>query len=275
VYERLKVTTEDDGRVVCLSFDHGKANEMGTAELRELELLTEALRAGPAVALVTTSRKRSSKGTPIFVAGANVTERVGWDVDRVKAHVRWQRSVLAGLAAAPVFHVCVVDGTALGWGTEYTLTADYVLAGDGATFGLPETGLGILPGAGGTSELWARVGPAHALRLGMTGERIGPDEAVRIGLAQERTADVESGTARALALARLAARRSPTANAAFKRGVHLSIGAPVGGPLARSEIEARAYEWCVETGEAAVGRAHFDTVLQGGTPPWGPRTLQR
>jgi enoyl-CoA hydratase/carnithine racemase len=273
VYERLKVSAGEDGRIVFLEFDHGKANEMGTAELRELERLVEQLRAGPAVALVTSSRKRSSKGNPLFVAGANVTERAGWEPDRVKAHVRWQRSVLAGLANAPVFHVCVVDGIALGWGTEYTLCADYVLAGDAATFGLPETGLGILPGAGGTSELWARIGPAHALRLGMTCERIQADEAVRIGLAQERTTDVDTGLARAVALARLAAKRSPTAIAAFKRGVLHSIGTPAFGPHSRREVEARAYEWCVESGEAAIGRAHFDTVLEGGTPPWGARRL--
>jgi hypothetical protein len=131
VYERLKVSSSDDGKVVHLEFDHGKANEMGTAELAELERLTAQLRAGSATALVTHSKKRSSKGTPLFVAGANVTERVGWTDDRVKAHVRWQRQVLSGLAAAPVFHVCVVDGIALGWGTEYTLTADYVVACDG------------------------------------------------------------------------------------------------------------------------------------------------
>lgn len=268
MYERLKVTRAEGGRVVHLEFDHGKANEMGSAELRELEQLTAELGAGTAAALVTFSRKRSAKGTPIFVAGANVTERVGWETERVKAHVRWQRAVLAGLAAAPVFHVCVVDGTALGWGTEYTLCADYVIASDGASFGLPETGLGILPGAGGTSELWARIGPPQALRLGMTGERITADEALRIGLVQERAKDVDAGLARAAELAALAARRSPTAVAAFKRGVQASVGA---AGAERRELEAAAYEWCVDSGEAAIGRANFDAILKGETPPWGPR----
>jgi enoyl-CoA hydratase/carnithine racemase len=271
VYERLKVTTHDGGRVVYLEFDHGKANEMGTAELRELDELQEELRQGPAVALVTFSRKRTSKGTPIFVSGANVTERVGWNSEAVKAHVRSQRDILAALGAAPVFHVCVVDGLALGWGTEYTLAADYVIAGDAASFGLPETGLGILPGAGGTSELWSRIGAPQALRLGMTGERISADEAERIGLVQERTSNVDSGLSRAAELAALAIRRSPTAIAAFKRGVLQSVGAPIIGPHSRRELEARAYEWCVDTGEAAIGRANFDEVLAGGTPPWGPR----
>jgi enoyl-CoA hydratase/carnithine racemase len=271
VYERLHVSAGDGGRVVTLAFDHGKANEIGSAELRDLERLARELRQGPAAVLVTVSHKRSGKGKPIFVSGANVGERAGWDDLKVKAHVRWQREVLRAIASAPVFHVAVVDGVALGWGTEYTLTADYVLAGDAATFGLPETGLGILPGAGGTSDLWARIGPAHVLRLGMTGERISADEAVRIGLAHERVKDGAAGLARAMALAALAATRSPTANAAFKRAVHASVGSD---PVRRAEIEAAAYEVCVDRGEAAIGRASFDTVRAGGVPAWGPRRLE-
>ena len=93
--------------------------------------------------------------------------------------MRWQREVLGRIRQVPVFHCAVVDGVALGWGTEYLLAADYRIAGSSATFGLPETGLGILPGAGGTSELWAQIGVAQTLRLGLTGERIGVEEALR------------------------------------------------------------------------------------------------
>lgn len=270
--EHLKLTIEDQGRLVLLELDHGKANEMGSAQLREFERLADWLEEGPAAALITCSRRRSSKGTPIFVAGANVTERQGWADDKVKAHVRWQRDVLSRLRRAPVFHVVVVDGVALGWGTEFLLTADWRIACDAATFGLPETGLGIVPGAGGTAELWAEVGVAHALRLGMTGERIGADEAARIGLVQERATDVDAGLQRARALAAMVLRRSPTAVAAFKRGVLAAVGEP---PSARIAIEDDAYTRCVDSGEAAIGRASFDTVLSGGTPAWGPRRTPR
>jgi enoyl-CoA hydratase/carnithine racemase len=268
-YEHLKIQREQDGRVVVVELDHGKANEMGRAQLAELESLANELEEGAAVAMITFSRRTTSKGTPIFVAGANVTERAGWKKDRVKAHVRWQREVLRRLKGAPVFHVVVVNGVALGWGTEYLLTGDFRIACEGATFGLPETGLGIVPGAGGTSELWAHVGVAQALRLGMTGERISADEALRIGLVQERVATVEQGLERARALAALVARRSPTAIAAFKRGVLASVGR---GPSRRVAIEDDAYTLCVDSGEAAIGREHFDDVRSGGTPPWGPRT---
>jgi len=267
-FETLHVSASEDGRIVRLRFDHGKANEMGSQQLHELQRLADRLRASQAVALITTSTKTSSRGTPIFQAGANVTERVGWSNDEVKAHVRWQRDVLGTLRRAPVFHIVVVEGMALGWGTEYLLVGDYRIATPAARFALPETGLGILPGAGGTSELWSQIGAPQALRLGMTGERIDAAEAHRIGLVQELAADHDTALARAEALAALTARRSPTSLASFKAALLDSVGAHEGD---RTESEAAAYEVCVDAGEAAIGREHFAAIRSGGVPPWGPR----
>jgi enoyl-CoA hydratase/carnithine racemase len=184
--------------------------------------------------------------------------------------VAWQRQVLAGLKAAPVLHIGVVSGVALGWGTEYLLCCDYRIATGGSSFALPETGLGILPGAGGTSELWAHIGVAHTLRLGMTGERIQPDEACRIGLVQEVAQDLAAGLDRAKQLVDLVIRRSPTAVAAFKQSVLAAVGRD---PSERHVLEEIAYAHCVDSGQAAVGRAHFADIRAGQVPPWGDRIL--
>jgi enoyl-CoA hydratase/carnithine racemase len=269
-FEHLHVHSPSVG-VAVLTFDHGKANEMGSAQLEELESLVDWLVEHDVVCLITRSTKRSSKGTPIFVAGANVTERVGWSDAQVKDHVRYQRATLAALRRAPVFHIVVVEGACLGWGTEYLLVGDYRVATPSATFALPETGLGILPGAGGTGELWAQVGAPQALRLGMTGERIDATEAHRIGLVQELAVGSDEAMARAFALAALVAKKSPTALAAFKKAVLAAVGAPQAD---RTECEARAYERCVDAGEAAIGRSYFDTIRTGNVPPWGPRQLE-
>jgi len=260
---------EGGAGVWTLELHHGKANEVGRAELDELERLATRLAApdGP-VALVTFSRRRSARGTPLFISGANVTERAGWGDEEVRAHVRRQRAILAALRRAPVFHVCVVSGVALGWGTELLIAADYKLCTPEAVFGLPETGLGILPGAGGTSELWALIGPAQALRLGMTGERVGAEEATRMGLTQELLPDLDAALARAVALCAGVARCSPTALAAFKGALLGSVGAPA---EERAEREALAYERCVSAGQAAIGRASFAQIRDGAAPAWGPR----
>ena len=254
------------GHAAVLEFDHGKANEMGSEQLRSFEALPEQL--GDARALISFSRRRSRRGTPIFIAGANVTERVGWSRDQVAGHVRWQRATLARVRRMPLFHIAVVNGVALGWGTEYLICCDYRIAAKDATFGLPETGLGILPGAGGTSELWSLIGVPQTLRLGMTGEQIGTAEAMRIGLIQEEADHIESGLERARELARQVCRRSPTGVAAFKRGVLASVGTT---NAERQEVEAKAYEHCVTTGNAAVGRENFKQILSGEEVEWGPR----
>lgn len=256
------------GTLVEVELDHGRANEMGTAQLEEWKRLAEALEQGQARALITYSRRRSPKGTPIFISGADVTERGGWDDERIRAHVRHQRAVLARLRRAPVLHVVVVDGVALGWGTEFMLTADYRIAGPGASFGLPETSIGIVPGAGGTSDLWTLIGVPQALRMGMTGERVDQAEAVQIGLCQERADSLEVGLERARALAIATARHSPTAVAAFKRGLLASVGLDAS---ARLEVEARAYEACVDNGDAAVGRGAFKAITAGQAVQWPPR----
>ncbi|MBN1337342.1 MAG: enoyl-CoA hydratase/isomerase family protein [Deltaproteobacteria bacterium] len=264
----LHVSMEDDGRIVLLRFHHGRANEMGRTAVDALDRLANRLEAGEARALLTWSDHRTRKGTPVFSAGADVRERTGWTDGEVLHHVDRQRRVMTRLQAAPVLHVCVVDGAALGWGTEYALAADYVVAGPSARFGLPETGLGVVPGSGGTARLAARVGLAHALRLALTGELVDATEAVRIGLAQEVAPSGEAALDRARVLARLACRRSPTALAACKTAM---TSARAERDRLALHLEGRAYEHCVHSGDAARGRAAFETILAGGEVDWSPR----
>ena len=267
-FEYLHLKTSDSHpKIWELSFHHGKANEVGSEILHELDRLNDALYhpQGP-MALISSSERISKSGKPIFIAGANVTERSGWDDTQIRAHVRRQRDILARLRKAPIFHVCIVHGIALGWGAEFLITADYKIATSGARFGLPETGLGILPGAGGTSELAELIGVPHALRLGMTGEQINRDEAFRIGLVQEISHDLSSAKDRANQLCEMVTRKSPTALAAFKHALLSSRGTTA---ETRMELEALAYERCVDSGDAAIGRASFSQIIKGETPQWG------
>lgn len=267
-FEHLHVGTQDEGQLITLRFDHGKANEMGRACVAELARLVDLLEQEPARALITSSTRHTRSGTAVFSAGADVRERQDWDESSVLLHVRGQRRALQRLARAPVFHVCIVDGLALGWGTEFTLAADYVIAGPSARFGLPETGLGIIPGAGGTAHLATRIGAGHALRLGMTGELIDAEEALRIGLVHEHWPSAEDAMERALALVRRCASRSPTAVATYKAALRAGLGA---SSDEREYLEGRAYEHCVACGEAAQGRQAFQALARGELVGWGPR----
>jgi enoyl-CoA hydratase/carnithine racemase len=268
-FAALHPTYDAERKLLTLSLAHGKANEIGTGELAAFAALCDVLEADDAVmCLCTTSTRTSGSGKPIFISGANVTERSDWDDDRVRRHVIDQRALMARIRKLPLFHIVLVGGITLGWGTEFVLTGDYCIATPQASFGLPETGLGIIPGARGTAELADLVGVAHALRLGCTGEVIDAMAAQRIGLVQEIVDDARCGIVRVNELAEALLKRSPTAVAAYKRALLAGRGV---SEAERLELERAAYDLTISTGEAAIGRANFQRVRAGERPPWGPR----
>ena len=85
------------------------------------------------------------------------------------------------LCSKPV--IAAVNGFAFRGGFELALACDYRIASETVQFALPETGLGILPGAGGTQRLTRLVGIGMAKDIILLGRKIGAWEAVDIGLA--------------------------------------------------------------------------------------------
>ena len=152
------------------------------------------------------------------------------------------------------------------------LSCDVRFASSNARFGLPETGLGIIPGALGSTLLADVIGQHHALRLGCTGERINANEAQRLGLVDELQDSPEAARARARELATLVASKAPRAVAAFK-GAMLELGA---SPALDSRVvrEAASYEAQVRNGDAALGRANFKRIVAGEAPDWPPRSAE-
>jgi enoyl-CoA hydratase len=78
--------------------------------------------------------------------------------------------------------IAAVAGFALGGGCEFALACDTIIAADAAKFGLPESGLGIIPGGGGTQRLVRAIGKAKAFDLMVTGRMITAEEAFAAGL---------------------------------------------------------------------------------------------
>ena len=104
-------------------------------------------------------------------------------------------AMISELEALAVPTIAVVDGFAMGGGTEISLGCDLrigggymvvvsLTTGSGTTMALPETKLGIIPGAGGTQRLTRLVGVAKAKELIYTGRRVQGDEAERIGTSE-------------------------------------------------------------------------------------------
>ncbi len=191
-----------------------------------------------------------------FCVGADLKERASFtDHD-----LRRQRPIIEDAFGAvrniPIPTIAAVEGYALGGGCELALSCDLVVASDTAVFGLPEVGLGLIPGGGGTQLLPRRVGWNRAADLIFTGRRIEADDAFRIGIADRLVAE---GTARstALQLAVDIAANSPVslraAKLALRRGFDVDL--PSGLLIENEGWEHAAYSDDRREGIAAfVGR---------------------
>jgi len=126
-----------------------------------------------------------------------------------------------GRIAKPV--VAAIHGYCLGGGLELAMACDIRVAAPGAVFGLPETGLGLIPGGGGTQRLPRLVGLGRALDLMLTGERIDAEHALRIGLVSRLAKGRESLIDEARAMAERIAAHPPTASAYAKEAARTGM----------------------------------------------------
>lgn len=164
---------------------------------------------------------------PAFCAGADLKERATLTEAESRAHNRRLFAACEAVARCPVPVVCAIHGAALGGGLELALAADIRIADATAKLGLPEVGLGILPGAGGTQRLGRIVGSAWARALLLTGRILGAEEAFPIHLVHEVVPPGEDRE-RAIAWAQEIARKAPLAVRAVKEILRVREEDPLG-----------------------------------------------
>lgn len=139
------------------------------------------------------------------------------------------------LASLPQPTVAAVEGRAHSAGLELALACDIRVCGNGASFAMPETGLGMVPMGGGTQRLPRAVGRAHGLRLLLTGEQVDAAEALRIGLVSRVVPAGEAASA-AAAIASTIAAKGPIATRYAKEAVARGMDAPLQQGL-RAELD--------------------------------------
>ncbi len=158
-----------------------------------------------------------------LICGAEQNFAAGADIGEIETKSRAdgladpRKSYWAAIRNFPKPLIAAVDGFALGGGFELALMADLIVAGETARFGLPETNLGLIPGAGGAQRLLALAGRARASRMVLTGEIIDAATAAAWGIAAWQ-ADGPALPA-AEKLAERLALRAPLALAAAKRAL--------------------------------------------------------
>ena len=121
-------------------------------------------------------------GKRAFCAGADLTEFLTAPSVIKARRIRAVRDLWRLFLSTPQPLIAALHGYVLGSGIEIALFCDLRIASNDVIFGLPEVGLGILPGAGGTQTLPRTVGIAGALDMLLTGRRLGGKEALQMGL---------------------------------------------------------------------------------------------
>lgn len=187
------------------------------------EALTEAVQTAGETARCVVITGRG----PAFCAGADLKERATLTKAASRAHNRRLFGAFEAVARCPVPVVCAMHGAALGGGLELALAADIRIADATTRLGLPEVGLGIIPGAGGTQRLGRIVGSAWARALLLTGRTLDADEARRIHLVHEVVPAGEDRE-RAIAWAQEIARKAPLAVRAVKEILRVREEDPLG-----------------------------------------------
>jgi enoyl-CoA hydratase/carnithine racemase len=247
--EHLRVTQAD--RVVTVQLDRpSKHNAISFAMWHAFGRLMPLLADDDGVDVVVL---RGCAGGP-FSAGADIGEfttlRAGPDGAR-----RYGEAVAAGeqaLIRFPKPTVALVEGFAIGGGTQVAAACDLRVCEQGSQFGITPAKLGIVYGLRSTARLVEVVGPAWARWILLTGDLLDADTALRIGLVHE-VLPAGAVEQRAYALARTMASRARVS----LHGGKAMVDRAVAGRLEEDEDVRQVYERSWTSAEYAEGVAAF------------------
>ena len=251
MYETLLVTDAD--RVVTVTINRpSKLNALNAQVLAELTQLFQSLESGTPEARMRAAILTGA-GEKAFVAGADISEMSGLSAAQGYAFSAAGHRLGRLMEDTSFPIIAAVNGFALGGGCELALCADYIFAAEHAKFGQPETGLGLMPGFGGTQRLSRRVGLARARELVYGGEPISAEQAQAIGLVN-RVVPAAELIGVSEQHARRIAEQAPLAVASSKRALNRGFDADL---AAACELEATAFGALFATEDARAGLTAF------------------
>jgi methylglutaconyl-CoA hydratase len=240
---------ENQGTAVITLNRPSSKNALGKAMMNEFRQTLHSIRFNQAVRAVVF---RSSV-PKVFCAGADLKERSMMTKPEVAEFVHGLRSAFTEVARLPMPTIAAIEGAALGGGLELALACDFRIAGADAILGLPETGLAIIPGAGGTQRLPRLVGLSKAKELIFTGKRLRAAEAVDYGLVNYAT-PADMAFARSLALAREILPQGPVAVRMAKEAIDRGSEVELDSGMA---IEQACYAQVIPTSDRLEGLNAF------------------
>ncbi|MDO9408879.1 enoyl-CoA hydratase-related protein [Patulibacter sp.] len=198
----------------------------------------------------------------VFASGADI--RALLDRDALGIYGGDRARLWAALRRTRTPTVAAVSGLCLGGGCELAMMSDVVVASETARFGLPETQLGLIPGAGGTQMLPRAIGKAKAMDMVLTGRLLDAAEAERAGLVS-RVAAPDAWRALAGKVARRIASRPAVAERLGKEAVLAAFETPLQAGI---DGERRAFAMTFASSDAREGLTAF---VEKRDPSWSHR----
>lgn len=184
-------------------------------------------------------------GEKSFVAGADIRAMKNFTRAQAKHFSAMGSGLFRRIETYPLPVIAAVNGYALGGGLELALACDIRIASDNAVFGLPEAGLGITPGFGGTQRLMRLIPCGVAKEMIYTGKKIDAGTAEKIGLINGIYYKDEL-LGQALRIVRCVAKHSPQGVKACKKAMQAGIDERIEFALA---METDIFSQCFETPE--------------------------
>lgn len=233
------VEFEQRGHVGLITINRPEVlNALNVQALRDLDAILDRVENDEDIyVLVVTGAGRA------FVAGADIGEMVDFTAANAKSFSRRGNNVLLRLTRFPRPIIAAVNGYALGGGCELAMSCDIRIGSEHAKFGMPEVGLGITPGFGGTQRLARIVGMSTATELLLTGRTIDAQEALQIGLINHLYPANEM-LERAFELAEVIASKAQVAVRQVKQAIRIGTQIDMSSALA---FEAEAFGLCFST----------------------------
>lgn len=250
-FETLTVERRGD-HIEIVTMDRPEIlNALNTQMARDLTTYFEALSLEP-------MRLRcvilTGRGPKAFCAGGDLKERHGMTVEAWNAqHLVFERMARA-IVNCPTTVIAAINGVAVGGGCEIAAACDFIHAAESARFALPEVGLGIIPGAGGTQTVTRALGTRRAKELILTGRPFSAREACDWGLVNAVHANDALFDA-TLAIAERIARNAPLAVRQAKQSIARGADMSLSDGMA---FEIEAYNRLVTTEDRIEGVNAFN-----------------
>lgn len=247
----FETITLQKGKVAVLSFNRPEAmNALSTQMAREILAALEEMEEDDGVfAAVLTA-----EGDRAFCVGADLKERKTMSKEEMKKQRALFVRTFSAVAMFPKPLVAAVNGYALGGGCEFALGCDFIVAAENAVFGLPEVGLAIIPGGGGTQLLPRVIGRSRAKELIFTGRRIPAAEALRLGLVNY-VVPREELMKKTMEIMEEIVQNGPVALRQAKRAINLGLEVDLATAFA---LEAECYNVCLATEDRDEGLRAFN-----------------